>query len=889
MTRASDAARLPPALPGLDPTWSRLVSAPDADGVTRTWHLLDNGAQPTAGTLLCVHGNPTWSFLWRRFVAQAPPGWRVVAVDQLGMGWSERTAPRTLAQRVDDLVSLTDSLGVTGPVVTLAHDWGGPISLGWALAHRNQLRAVVLANTAVHQPADAAGPALIRLAHAPGVRQASCVATPTFVRATTALSRPALPREVRDAFAAPYGSASRRQAVGGFVADIPFDPGHPSARRLDEIAERLCELADVPALLLWGPRDPVFSDVYLRDLRQRLPHADVHRYEGASHLVTEDAPQAAAHVWQWLADLVDLADETDAGRTAVDVGFTSLRSPRGEQGRQPDASGPAPTNRAPIETLWSALSDRAADPAAAIVELGAHERRVSFAQLEATVRDLAAGLAGAGVRPGHRVAMLVPPGADLTAAVYACWRVGASVVVADAGLGVSRMGRALRGAAPDHIIGIAKGLLLARTARVPGQLIAAGPLDRATRGLLGAHHTLADLARSGRSQPRPALSPPHDDAEMAVLFTSGATGPPKGVVYRQGQLRAQLAALRTTYGLTTDDRLVAAFAPFALYGPALGLGSAVPDMDVTAPGTLTATALADAVSAIEGTVVFASPAALRNVVATAHDLSPEHRSALAGVRLLMSAGAPVPASLLREMTAVLPVAEAHTPYGMTECLPVADISLTEIEALGTGDGVCVGHPVAGVTVAVSALDNEGRAVGDAAVAAGVTGEVCVRAAHLKDRYDQLWATERASGLGSGWHRTGDVGHLDDDGRLWVEGRLVHVVTGPDGPVTPVGAEQRIEGLPQVAMAAVVGVGPSATQQTVVVVVRSGTAPPGEPRDGLADPDLSAAVRASAGVPVAAVLVARALPVDIRHASKIDRAHVSAWATGVLVGKRVRRP
>ncbi|MDN5779290.1 MAG: AMP-binding protein, partial [Humibacillus sp.] len=542
------------------------------------------------------------------------------------------------------------------------------------------------------------------------------------------------------------------------------------------------------------------------------------------------------------------------------------------------------------QPLWSALCDRATDPATAIVELGGRGRRVTFAQLEATVADLAAGLASAGVQPGHRVALLVPPGADLTAAVYACWRVGASVVVADAGLGVSRMGRALRGAAPDHVIGIAKGLLLARAARVPGQLIAAGPLDRATMALVGASDSLADLARRGRSSGRPTLPPPPgDDAEMAVLFTSGATGPPKGVVYRQRQLRAQLAALRSTYRLTSEDRLVAAFAPFALYGPALGLASAVPDMEVTAPGTLTATALADAVSAIDGTVVFASPAALRNVVATAHELTVDHRRALAGVRLLMSAGAPVPASLLRQMTALLPAAEAHTPYGMTECLPVADISLTEIEALTTDDGVCVGHPVAGVTVNISALDADGRAVGALVSTPGVTGEVCVSAAHLKDRYDQLWATERASRRNPGWHRTGDVGHLDHDGRLWVEGRLVHVVTGPDGPVTPVAPEQRVESLPQVAMAAVVGVGPTATQQTAVVVVRSGTAPPGEARDGLADPDLSAAVRATAGVPVAAVLVTRELPVDIRHASKIDRARVSAWATKALAGGRVGRP
>jgi len=107
-----------PSWPGIDPGWSRRVVAPDAGGTPRTWHLLDNGTEPEHGTLLCVHGNPTWSYLWRRVIAAAPPGWRVVAVDQLGMGWSERTDPRTLAERVDDLTNLTQLLGITGPVVT---------------------------------------------------------------------------------------------------------------------------------------------------------------------------------------------------------------------------------------------------------------------------------------------------------------------------------------------------------------------------------------------------------------------------------------------------------------------------------------------------------------------------------------------------------------------------------------------------------------------------------------------------------------------------------------------------------------------------------------------------------------------------------------------------
>ena len=179
------------------------------------------------------------------------------------------------------------------------------------------------------------------------------------------------------------------------------------------------------------------------------------------------------------------------------------------------------------------------------------------------------------------------------------------------------------------------------------------------------------------------------DADCAVLFTSGATGPAKGVVYTHRQAAAQLEVVRSAYALTAADRFVAAFAPFAILGPALGIASAVPDVDVTAPASLTAPALAEAAAAVDATVVFASPAALRGVAATAEHLSPPQGTALAGVRLLMSAGAPVPASLLRSLRAVLPAADAHTPYGMTEVLPVTDISLAGIEAAGAGEGVCV--------------------------------------------------------------------------------------------------------------------------------------------------------------------------------------------------------
>ncbi|GAA5166378.1 alpha/beta fold hydrolase [Ornithinimicrobium tianjinense] len=878
-----DAAGLPaPGVPGLDPRWSRVVDAPDADGVRRGWHVLDTGpllaerGEAVVATLLCVHGNPTWSYLWRRVLAQAPPGWRVVAVDQLGMGFSTRPAvPRTLAQRVDDLDGITEALALEGPVFTLAHDWGGPVSLGWALRHRERLAGIVLTNTAVHQPADSAPPALIRLARTPALLDQVCRRSPLFVRATTALSLPPLPREVRAGFAAPYLTSGRRAAVADFVRDIPFEDDHPSRAALERIAEGVREL-EVPALLVWGPRDPVFGERYLADLVERLPQADVQRYADASHLVLEDRPEGVDVLWRWL--------EETLGASATAYRDHAEREPGGP--------------RLPVRV------DLTHPDRPAVVELREGGRSVSFAELAAAVDDVARGLALRGIRPGDRVALLVPPGAELTTLVYAVWRLGAVVVVADAGLGLGRLGGALRSAAPRLVVGIVRALALAATTRVPGERLRVEPGGPELEALALLGRGLG-AGRDGAGLPGP--DEVAEDADGAVLFTSGATGPPKGVVYTRDQLAAQLAVLRDTFGLAPGERLVAAFAPFALYGPALGMTSAVPDMDVTAPGTLTASALADAVRAVDASVVFAAPAALRNVVATAEGLDAARRAALAGPRLVLSAGAPVPLALLEEVRRLLPAAETQTPYGMTEALPVATLDPTtvgtaegDVRGGGGKGGVCVGAPVAGVQVGIAGLDALGVPATRPATEPGVVGEILVRGAHVKDRYDRDWARQRASTTPPGWHRTGDVGRLDLHGRLWVEGRLAHVVRGADGPVTPYPVEDRVRGVAGVETAAVVGVGPEGAQQVVVVVVPAlrAAAPArllGAPLGGavLAPAGVAAAVRrAAAPVPVSAVLVRDWLPVDVRHASKVDRTALADWADGVLHGRspagRLRR-
>jgi acyl-coenzyme A synthetase/AMP-(fatty) acid ligase len=442
------------------------------------------------------------------------------------------------------------------------------------------------------------------------------------------------------------------------------------------------------------------------------------------------------------------------------------------------------------------------------------------------------------------------------------------------------MGRALTSANPAYLIGIPRALAAARALRWPGIRISTGEMAPPAAGLLGVQTTLDELRRRGAGQPLP---PSPTSLDMAGIgFTSGATGPAKGVVYRHHQMQAQRDALVDLYNIKDTDRLVAAFGPFALFGPIMGIPSVVPDADVTAPGSLTARALAGAARAVEATLVFASPAALTNVAATADVLTPDQATALERVRLIMSAGAPVPASVLRAATEVMPGAAAHTPYGMTEVLPVADISLEEVEEIGPGNGVCVGHPVPGTEVAISPLDSDGRAIGALTDESGVAGEVCIRAPHMRDGYDKLWVTNRAASQPAGWHRSGDVGHLDETGRLWIEGRMGDIITTPGGPGTPVGIEQAVSSLPEVADTAVVGVGPAGTQQLIVVVVPVARVR----RPDLADEALTDRVRAAAGGEVAAVLVTPSLPVDKRHNSKIDRPRIARWAEEILAGGRI---
>jgi len=269
--------------------------------------------------MVCVHGNPTWGYSWATFLRTFGDRARVIAVDQLGMGYSERTELRRYPTRVADLGDVIDALDIDPdlPLFLAAHDGGGAVAMGWAVDHADRISGMVLCNTGIAVPAGRRSPAIIRVAASPALRDFVCRRTPAFVAGTARLSGSKIGASDRAAFQAPYPTAAHRAAVADFVGDVPLVPGggHPSDAALAVVADRLGVIT-APVLLAWGAADPVFNDDFAADLAERLPNTSTQRYPKANHLVMAEA-DVAATVDLWLADVLAERDVSSNGHATI--------------------------------------------------------------------------------------------------------------------------------------------------------------------------------------------------------------------------------------------------------------------------------------------------------------------------------------------------------------------------------------------------------------------------------------------------------------------------------------------------------------------------------------------------------------------------------------------
>lgn len=251
--------------------------------------------------VVLLHGNPTWSFFYRRLIPLLRTQRRVIAPDHLGCGLSDKPQHYrySLVNHIANLESLLTWLNV-GPVDLVVHDWGGAIGMGWAVRHPDLVRRIVVLNTAAflspHVPLRIAAGKLPRLGEW-AIRQLNAFA----IAATTmAVTRP-LPAAVREGYLWPYRTFADRIAIARFVQDIPLHPGHPTWPVVDAIDRELVHVRDKPVRIFWGGRDWCFDDRFLAGWLHRFPSAHVTRLDDAGHYVLEDASaEMIALLAHWL-------------------------------------------------------------------------------------------------------------------------------------------------------------------------------------------------------------------------------------------------------------------------------------------------------------------------------------------------------------------------------------------------------------------------------------------------------------------------------------------------------------------------------------------------------------------------------------------------------------
>jgi acyl-CoA synthetase (AMP-forming)/AMP-acid ligase II len=527
---------------------------------------------------------------------------------------------------------------------------------------------------------------------------------------------------------------------------------------------------------------------------------------------------------------------------------------------------------------------RPAQPAVIVPKDGGTQ--LTFRQLNEECDRYAWGMSRLGIGRGTRTVLMVRPGLEFFSLTFALFKLGAVPVLIDPGMGRANLLDCIEEAAPEAFIAVpiaqAMRVLRPHAFRTIKTAVTVG------RRWFWGGPTLAHIRESmWREFP---CAPTRANDTAAILFTSGSTGAPKGVVYEHGMFDAQVRALRDCYGIKEGEVDLPAFPLFALFSVAMGVTIVVPDMDPARPARADPEKFVSEIQAHRVTQSFGSPAIWDRV----GRYCVERNLTLPSLQRVLMAGAPVSPAILERVQRILPDrADAHTPYGATEALPVSSITardvLNETAALTrTGKGTCVGKALPGITLRVIRIADEAIASWDdrLVLPRGEIGELVVKGPVVTREYfqrEQATALAKIPDGTSWWHRMGDVGYLDERNRLWFCGRKADRVQTVQGTLFTVPCEAIFNQHPDVFRSALVGIGSAGNQQPVIVIE-----PHPDKFPATADATarftgellrLGAANPLTAGI--TSVLFHWAFPVDVRHNVKISRDKLATWAAEQL--------
>jgi len=539
------------------------------------------------------------------------------------------------------------------------------------------------------------------------------------------------------------------------------------------------------------------------------------------------------------------------------------------------------TEKMNIAAYLPEMAARQPEATAIICPWGRRGGRLTYRQLDTRSDDIARGLEAVGIGRGVRAVLMVPPGLDLFALAFALFKAGAVPVLVDPGIGLEHLKACLGNAQPEAFIGVPKAhaarALLGWARSTVRTKITVG------RRLFWGGRTLRQVEALGAGESSDAVAATGADNVAAIVFTSGSTGPPKGVVYRHGNFMAQVEAIRDAYGIEPGEVNLPTFPLFALFDPALGMTTVIPEMDPTRPAKVDPQKIIGPIREFGVTTMFGSPALLDTV----GRWGVEHGVELPTVRRVISAGAPVPPRIIERFQKLLTGGGAiHTPYGATESLPVATTSSLEIladtrGATDRGAGTCVGHPVDSIEAAIIPID-DGAITSwseDLEVDAGVVGEIVVKGPQVTREYFNAPGHTELAKIADGdsvRHRMGDLGYFDDTGRLWFCGRKTQRVRTAEGTLYTVPCESVFNTHPEVFRTALVGVGDSGGEHPVLCVElepRVKKSQQSRIREELLEIGRGFDHTSS----ISTILFHPAFPVDIRHNAKIGRSALAVWA------------